>query len=126
MANGKIDVYNLGHIGVNIVDSPVHLVDGALVSAQNAMTLPVGGELALRKRFGMSQLTASAALGQIWAFFQIPVVDPDPYDSDLTITWGPFGQEFLARANPTLSTGSAEGSQKYWGPHDGPARGFTK
>lgn len=123
---GKIDVYNLGAIGVQIVDSPVHATDGALIQGQNVMTLPQRGEMALRKRFGMNLLSHIAAAGEIYSLYQIPVVDPDANDSDLTIQWGPYDQEFLARDNSGLSTGSAEGGQLFWGPYDGPAKGFTK
>lgn len=79
---GKIDIYNLGAIGVNIVDSPVHKVDGALLSAQNAAHKQEEAEGGLVKRPGVTLLNAIAAAGTIQAMFVVRLTDPLPGDAD--------------------------------------------
>lgn len=54
---GKINLYNLGVVGVDIVSSPVHSPDGSYISAQNATSSPEDTEESLRKRPGMTRLS---------------------------------------------------------------------
>jgi len=56
----KINLYNLGVIGVDLVSSPLHSADGSFVSAQNAGSSPEDTEESLRKRPGMTQLTSDS------------------------------------------------------------------
>lgn len=57
---GKLNIYNLGDLGIDLVGSPVHIADGALVQAQNAAVSQNQGEHGLKKRFGMAKLNATA------------------------------------------------------------------
>lgn len=78
MAEGKLNVFNLGDVGVRLTESPVHTSDGALVSAQNAQISQSQGEHAIRKRPGLDKLTASAMSGSVLAMTNIPIPDPFP------------------------------------------------
>lgn len=49
---GKAKVFNLGVRGVNVVASPVHLVDGELTFAQNAQKTLIGEQGSIGKRYG--------------------------------------------------------------------------
>lgn len=57
---GKLNVYNLGDLGIDLVGSPIHILDGALTQAQNAAVSQHQGEHGLKKRFGMTKLNATA------------------------------------------------------------------
>lgn len=67
----KINLYNLGAIGVDIVSSPVHLPDGGFVSAQNSSSSPEDAEQSLQKRPGISQLATPAFPASIIAIHSI-------------------------------------------------------
>lgn len=75
MAQSMI-VHNLGQMGIDIVNSPLHIVDGSLVNCQNAQLKPVDAELAIVKRDGMSKINSIAAAGTILAIVNIPLVNP--------------------------------------------------
>lgn len=75
---GKINVYNVGAEGVDVVDSPVHVADGALLSAQNAQLAPVELEEGIRKRDGLAKYNAIAGAGTILAGFNVSLTDPAP------------------------------------------------
>lgn len=62
---GKVNVYNLGALGVNLVQGHIHMKDGELLQCQNAMASPIGAQVALVKRPGMDLLTAAPANGEI-------------------------------------------------------------
>lgn len=79
---GKLDIYNLGEIGVDLVDSPVHKKDGALMVAQNAAHMQKEAEGGLAKRRGMTLLNAVAAAGSLSAIFTVHLTDPTPTDAD--------------------------------------------
>lgn len=66
-------VYNLGSLGVDLVNSPLHVEDGALVNCQNAQISPNDAELALSKRDGMVKINSVAAAGTLKAIVNIPV-----------------------------------------------------
>lgn len=70
---GKHNVYQLGHLGVDIVNAPFQVEDGALLSAQNADTATKDDELALRKRDGLSKINATTASGAILAIFNVAI-----------------------------------------------------
>lgn len=63
----ELRVFNLGDIGVDVVQSPLHLEEGALVSAQNAVPNPIGQGHGVSKRQGMIALT-DALDGSVLAF----------------------------------------------------------
>ena len=70
---GKLDVYNLGALGVNLVDGPIHMKDGELLQCQNAIASPIGAQVALVKRPGMDKINAVAAAGTILSINNIPM-----------------------------------------------------
>jgi hypothetical protein len=74
---GKANVYTLGEYGVNRVKSPIHLIDGELLTAQNADVPFEKGNRGLRKRPGMAKHNEVAAAGPILSMINIPI--PDPY-----------------------------------------------
>lgn len=73
---GKIDIYNLGELGVDVVKSPLHQSDGDLIQAQNAMPDPSGLEGGIRKRDGMTKLNAIALTGTIEGAYSVPLPMP--------------------------------------------------
>ncbi len=70
---GKINVYNLGEKGVNVVKSPIHLTDGELRSAQNAIFDPASAEGGIRKRGGMPRFSGSAMAGAVQGIVNVPL-----------------------------------------------------
>jgi hypothetical protein len=58
---GKLNVYNLGALGVNLVSGHIHMKDGELLQCQNAMASPIGAQVALVKRPGMEFLSTTGA-----------------------------------------------------------------
>lgn len=84
---GKVDIYNLGEKGVNLVRSPIHKQDGELTTAQNAQIIPYHAQRALGKRRGMSLINVTtAAAGAILNLFRVSLSDPDSTDVDVTPT----------------------------------------
>lgn len=57
---GKINLYGLGTVGVDIVSSPLHSPDGAYTSAQNCASSPEDTEESIRKRPGISLLSTGS------------------------------------------------------------------
>lgn len=76
MAEGKLNIYNLGDVGVRLNDSPIHVPDGSLTEAQNTQISQQSGEHAIRKRPGLTKLTDTAAAGRILAMANLPFADP--------------------------------------------------
>jgi hypothetical protein len=73
---GKLNLYNLGDLGVHLVETPVHSPDGSFTSAQNASVSRDQGQHGLRKRHGMAKLNATALNGAILAIGNMPFQDP--------------------------------------------------
>lgn len=73
---GKISIYNLGERGVNVVKSPIHLTDGELRSAQNAIFDPASAEGGIRKRGGMPRFSGSAMAGSVMGIVNVPLAAP--------------------------------------------------
>lgn len=69
---GKINLYNLGAVGVDICSSPPHVLDGGLLAAQNAVSSPEDAQEGLRKRDGMVQLSTPIMSAPILAIHNIP------------------------------------------------------
>jgi len=88
----KINLYNLGTLGVNRVLSPIHKRDGELMQAQNAAPGIVQGRDALKKRWGMTVYNATPFAAGVIAIHNLP--------------YGGFG-------DPSTSTGST-GSTASW------------
>jgi hypothetical protein len=60
---GKLNIYNLGQKGNNVVKSPIHLEDGEFRKSQNLFVDPNAGDGGVRKRNGYNKLNAAAAGG---------------------------------------------------------------
>ena len=69
----KLNVYNLGSLGIDLVNSPLHIADGSLLDCQNAQMSPNDAELALKKRDGMVKINSVAANGSIIAIFNVSI-----------------------------------------------------
>lgn len=74
--SGKIDLYNMGEHGVDVVKSPLHEADGDLFKAQNAHADPAGLEGGIRKRDGMAKVNAVALTGAIEGMYNVPLPAP--------------------------------------------------
>lgn len=76
---GKLNVYNLGDLGIDLVGSPIHIPDGALTQAQNAAVSQNQGEHGLKKRLGMAKLNATAlnSGAAIVSIGNVPFAAPD-------------------------------------------------
>lgn len=68
-----LQVYNLGSLGVDLVNSPIHVPDTSFLSCQNAQTITDDGELAIKKRDGMVKVNSVAAAGTLKAIINILV-----------------------------------------------------
>jgi hypothetical protein len=68
--------YVLGQVGLDLVNSPIHSIDGHLLLCQNAQLSPNDAELALKKRDGMSKINASALAGTVLFLYNVPLEDP--------------------------------------------------
>lgn len=71
----KLNIYNLGQLGIDLVNSPIHTEDGSLLTCQNAQLSPDNEETSIRKRDGFSRINSVAAAGQILAIFNVPTAD---------------------------------------------------
>lgn len=74
----RLKVDSFGTMGVNVVDSPLHLSDDDLTNAQNAEIFFEDGYPAIRKRLGMVAGITGALSGPVFALTSIPLVDPAP------------------------------------------------
>lgn len=72
---GKINVYNLGAKGVNVVKSPIHLDDGELIQAQNLQIDQVASLGGIRRRDGITALNSSALAGAARGIIAPPLPD---------------------------------------------------
>lgn len=71
---GKIlKAYNIGSLGIDIVNSPLHVADTSLVNCQNGQTSPDDREMAMKKRDGMAKINSIAAAGRLLAILNIPI-----------------------------------------------------
>jgi hypothetical protein len=73
---GKLNLYNLGDLGVHLVETPVHSPDGSFTSAQNASVSQNQGQHGIRSRHGLAKLTDSALNGAVLAIGNMPFQDP--------------------------------------------------
>ena len=69
----KVSVYNLGALGIDIVNDNFSSLDGSLTQCQNAQSSPDGADKALRKRDGMAKINTDVAAGSIIAVVNIPL-----------------------------------------------------
>ena len=68
----QLKVYNIGDLGIDIVNSPIHVEDTHLLNGQNVQTSPDDREGALKKRDGMVAINSVPANGTLLAIFNIP------------------------------------------------------
>ena len=74
---GKLNLYNLGKLGVNVDKSPVHLDDLELTKSQNAIHDPIGAlDGALKNRPGLVKLNSVAGAGSIVGGVGVPYTRP--------------------------------------------------
>lgn len=71
--SGKIDLYNLGSVGVDLTKSPLHKDDGSLVSAQNAVPDVRDEAGAIAKRDGLTVINSSALSGAVKGAVFVPL-----------------------------------------------------
>lgn len=69
----KLNVYNLGALGVNVDANPLELQDGELSKAQNGVHDVIGSAGGLRKRKGLIKLNSVAAVGSIKGAIGVPI-----------------------------------------------------
>lgn len=68
-----LKAFNIGSLGVDLVNSPIHVADTSLLSCQNAQVSLDDAEMALKKRDGMAKINSIAAAGTLIAIFNISV-----------------------------------------------------
>lgn len=83
---GKLNVYNLGELGINITKSPIHHADGELLSCQNGEFYAEAGLAALRKRAGLQRLNSSVLAGTVMGVLGVPL--PAPNSRNIYIALG--------------------------------------
>lgn len=69
---GKLNLFNLGSLGVNVDKSALHLEDGELSKAQNAIRDGIGQDGALRKRPGLVKYSSDVT-GSILGGIGVPL-----------------------------------------------------
>lgn len=70
---GKLNVYGLGSLGVNVDKNAVNLEDGELTQAQNAIHDATGAMGGLRKRPGLNKLNSGAVSGSVFGICNVPL-----------------------------------------------------
>lgn len=93
---GRIDVFNLGAGGVNVTDSPVHLKDGTLRSAQNVQKTLAREGGGISKRSGQDVLVDVGA-GPVLSIHNVALVPPPLLDPETGSEVDP-GDELRCRA----------------------------
>lgn len=73
---GKLNLYNLGDLGVHLTETPVHSPDGSYTNAQNVSVSQNQGAHGIRKRHGMAKLNPLAMDGAVLAIHNLPFQDP--------------------------------------------------
>lgn len=74
----RLPIFNLGQLGVNVREGPLHLQDGELVSGQNAELSKEGAEEALVKRGGIPLFSTEALAGAALGITSVPLPDLFP------------------------------------------------
>jgi hypothetical protein len=93
---GRVDVYNLGAGGVNAVDSPIHLKDGTLTTAQNVQKTLAREGGGISKRNGQDILVDVGA-GPVLSIHNVALVPPPLLDPETGSEIDP-GDEMRCRA----------------------------
>lgn len=107
---GKEKRFDLGAKGVDVVKSPIHLEDGAIVFGQNVQKSLLGEAGGLEKRFGQEQLADMGALG-ILALMNVALRPAAPVNPDTGIEFEPGDPMYVKvfkSANEATATGVIE------------------
>ena len=70
---GKVDLFNIGSVGIDLTKSKIHADDGSLRSAQNAVPDTRGEYGGLAKRDGLVAINSSTAGGSILGALHVPL-----------------------------------------------------
>lgn len=70
---GKVRVYGIGRLGVNVDTDPLMLDDREVTKAQNAINDPLGG--GLTNRPGLEAFSATAAAGRVVGGIGVPLAN---------------------------------------------------
>jgi hypothetical protein len=70
-----LTLFNFGAEGVNVDASDLHMKDGELRKAQNAISDPLGNQGGLKNRPGLTRFNALAANGSILGGISVPLPD---------------------------------------------------
>lgn len=70
---GKLNLYNLGSLGVDLNTSPIHRPDGSWTLLQNGEFNPIGEEGAVKKRGSSNRINSSALAGEVLRMKNIPL-----------------------------------------------------
>lgn len=70
---GKINLYNLGTMGVDLTKSIIHADDGTLRKAQNAVPDPRGEFGGVSKRDGLGAINSTSAGGSVQGAIDVPL-----------------------------------------------------
>jgi hypothetical protein len=69
---GKINAFNLGALGVNVVNSPLHLPDGAWRTLQNGEFGSDESQGGIKKRGSLTKINSVALAGAVKAMVNVP------------------------------------------------------
>ena len=72
--SGKLNLYNVGSLGVHTDKNPLQLEDGSFTKTQNAGTSDTGEAGSLQKRAGLVKVNAVAAAGSIRGAIGVPIL----------------------------------------------------
>ncbi len=111
---GKLNIFNFGDQGVDIVKSPLHILDGAWTLAQNAEFCLQGGQGGIKKRGGLAKFNAVALAGAVQALGVAPFPYPGTIDlmvalnAGETNTWdkSPDGTTYTGLTSAQLERGA--------------------
>lgn len=112
MAIGKLAIYNLGSLGVNVDKSPLHLSEGELISAQNAIREPLGLEGGLRKRAGLTHHNANAGAGSFIGGIGLPLFLEVNTINGVTLAGGPTRSMYWGRVK--RDSGALDLTEGWW------------
>lgn len=106
---GLISVYNLGKLGVNVDKTAVHLEDGELTKAQNAIPDTAGHDGGIRKRPGLAQFNSSALSGSALGGVGVPITLKANLINGQTVPGGPTRKIFWGRCTTATNLSTTQG-----------------
>lgn len=109
MGESKLNVFNLGNLGVNVDKSPLHLADGELRSAQNAIADSQGNDGAIRKRPGLARFNSVAGSGSMLGGIGVPLTLTAMSVGGVTLGGGVARKTFWGRRVQSATMGATAG-----------------